>query len=136
MGVPGWDMYGMEIVSMCCDMCCRVKQISIHCSQSQESQPPTTAPMILKTASGQVVPMIHLNGTSRLALLEEYRAADQAIREAISCVQAITVNGRDFHLQDLQAFKLAQAQHQQRLADLDIMLNQIDEIWNAINEQA
>ena len=91
--------------------------------------------MILKTASGQIVPLIHLNGTSRLALLEEYRAADQAIREALSCVQAITVHERDFYLQDLQAFKLAQAQHEARVVDLYSMLNQIDEIWNAINEQ-
>lgn len=54
-----------------------------------------------------LAPTIHLNGTSRESLTEEYQAASDALLAAIAALSAITINGRDYYPQGAAAFQLA-----------------------------
>lgn len=74
-------------------------------------------------------PTIHLNGTSKAALLQEYETAVRAVDAAEKAVAAVTVHGRDYYMQDdtvpMAAYQEARAQHEnllQRLRDVSTAL--------------
>ena len=60
-------------------------------------------------------PRIHSNGTSADVLIAEYRAAADAVRDAIKAVKAVTVHGRDYYTISSDAGEVAYAEHYQRL---------------------
>jgi len=66
-----------------------------------------------------VTPTVHLNGTSRQALLEGYVAAARAVREAMEAVQAAAPNARDYYVQGPAEWGLAQKEHRARLEKLE-----------------
>jgi len=77
------------------------------------------------TATKLVHPTIHTNGTSREALLKDYRAALFAIMRTIDTLHASAPNGRDYYPQGDAAFSTARAQHLARIA---LMVSVSDEL--------
>lgn len=72
-------------------------------------------------------PTVHLNGTSKEALCEDYCAAGTALRVAIDALVACSPHGRDYYVQDGVfpcggAFKRASSEHSARLQALKTVL--------------
>lgn len=44
-------------------------------------------------------PTLHLNGTSKKALVDEYEAAYDAVGRALEALRVVTVHGRDYYVQ-------------------------------------
>ena len=74
-------------------------------------------------------PMVHLNGTSREALLEGYIDCVNAVRHAIEVVQKNAPNARDYDYYFVPGtWAAALAQHETRLAKLESVLAELREI--------
>ena len=78
-------------------------------------------------------PTIHLNGTSRQELLEGYLSAIAALNRAIDEVSLTAPNGRDYYVQDGEAWRRASAEHQHRMQRLNAVREEIMEIAAAIS---
>lgn len=64
------------------------------------------------------IPTIHLNGTSKTDLEQEYTAAYYAIGKAFDALAAATLNGRDYYPQHDGAYYQARAERQVALEQL------------------
>jgi hypothetical protein len=80
------------------------------------------------------VPTIHLNGTSKDALIESLHEAILALDTAIKAVCETAPNGRDYYPQGPAAFTAAQDEHTARLAGLDAVKGQLEDLAAAIYE--
>ncbi len=65
-----------------------------------------------------ILPTIHRNGTSADALLEQARAAGDALREALDALQGAAPNARDYYPQGPDAYRAAEAEHAARIGAL------------------
>jgi len=79
-------------------------------------------------------PTIHLNGTSRAALLDAYTEASAAVRHAIAAVQNAHPNARDYYPQGDSATGEAMAEHMERLRKLQAVREELYTIAEAITE--
>lgn len=72
-------------------------------------------------------PTIHINGTGRDTLEQEYRAAGDALDAAMGALQRCTLHMRDFYiLPDGEArFRKAVAEHQDRIARIRSVYDEI-----------
>lgn len=80
--------------------------------------------------SAQAKPLIHLNGTPASRLLEEYREASQAVREAVAALTETAPNQRDYYPYadgDAQ-WRLAVAEHNGRLVALQAVLKDMQQL--------
>jgi len=82
-------------------------------------------------------PCIHMNGTSQEALVREYEAAWEAVKEAMNVMQKITVNGRDYYPYDSSAtnfdhLRIAEGQHRNRMLRLSSVLLELEALINNI----
>jgi len=71
--------------------------------------------------SDLTLPSIHLNGTGRRMLTEDYTTAYNALQAAIRAFQSIEFNARDYYTQGADAFTRARHQRDvqlQHLADV------------------
>ena len=59
-------------------------------------------------------PTLHLNGTSRAALADDWSAFSSALREAESACERASPNGRDYYPQGGDAIGGATREHQAR----------------------
>lgn len=73
-------------------------------------------------------PTIHLNGTSRQRLLDDLTAAADAMREAHRAVCNASPNARDYYPQGSDAFGAADDEHRARLARLESVLAELNEL--------
>jgi len=64
------------------------------------------------------VPTIHLNGSSADNLYQEYKAAWNSVRAAITALNHCTCNARDFYPQGEAAFPMAKEERTEALANL------------------
>ena len=64
------------------------------------------------------VPTVHLNGTSRAALLHGYTEAIAKIDEAVTAVRAAAPHGRDYYPQGEDAGITAMREHTARVRKL------------------
>lgn len=72
-------------------------------------------------------PTIHLNGTSKGALLEGYCSAADAVRTAITSInEDASPNGRDYYPQGPDAIRVATAEHVRRLDMLQEILTDLE----------
>lgn len=71
-------------------------------------------------------PVVHLNGTSREFLLEQYSEAADALRQAIRTLPA--PHGRDYYPKGDKVWLEANMQHIERLKKLESVLKDIQEI--------
>ena len=64
------------------------------------------------------VPTIHLNGTGKTTLRDEYAAAYHAIDKAIEALASTTLNGRDYYPQPEGAYYQARSERDAALDQL------------------
>ena len=90
-----------------------------------------------KDAPGKPVvsPLIHLNGTSKSSLLEDYDQAREMVRSAIEQVQEIEFNARDYYPQGMEVWDQACAEMKDRLLSLQQVADELLAIMEAIDKQ-
>jgi hypothetical protein len=91
--------------------------------------------LALNSREGLVIPTVHLNGTSKEGLLEQWQTAQQAVTDAVRAVSENGPNARDYYVQDEAAFRLAREQHITRLKMLEIVQSELVTIVEGIDEQ-
>lgn len=78
------------------------------------------------------VPTVHLNGTSRAALVDGYSKAYAALKAARDALAATAPNGRDYYPQGPDAIREATKQHAARMKRLVEVENEIERLGLAI----
>jgi len=76
-----------------------------------------------------IVPYVHLNGTSREALLDQLREAKTAVEAARDAVGSAGPHGRDYYVISATAFDQAQRDHQSRMERLTSVLEELTEMY-------
>lgn len=79
-----------------------------------------------------MIPTIHLNGTSREALVEQVTDACAAVRDAISVLYLASPNGRDYYPQGPTALQQAAEEHRSRVERLGSVLQELEELAEGI----
>jgi hypothetical protein len=80
-----------------------------------------------------MVPTLHLNGTSRVELLNQQLEALQALRLALLTMRAAAPNGRDYYPQGPGALAKAQTEHELRLSHVQEALAGLEALAMAIS---
>lgn len=75
-----------------------------------------------------IKPTINLNGTNAKDLLDQQLNAIWALRTAISTLQDASPNGRDYQTMPRGTIDLAVAGHRERLARLESVMTELEEI--------
>jgi len=81
------------------------------------------------------IPTVHLNGTSYTDLRDGYAAAYDAIDKAISALAQAELNGRDFYMQEPNAYSRARAERKAALDDLWSAYSYVGEMLAGICDQ-
>lgn len=81
------------------------------------------------------VPTIHLNGSGKERLLEDYKAAHRAVALAAEALCATTPHGRDYYVRGDDVIMQALAEHRARQQLLDTVERQLAEIIIGIDGQ-
>jgi hypothetical protein len=74
------------------------------------------------------LPTIHLNGTSKAALLDGYLDAVSAVFAATEALSEAAPNARDYYPQGDDAFKQAQDEHNARMMKLNSVLFELQQL--------
>ena len=84
-----------------------------------------------------IMPIINEKGTPPIELLAQYELAIAAMRSAVSTVAATAPDARDYQAGKRPAEKLAFAQneHRDRLARLQSVMAELEELAEHISEQ-
>jgi hypothetical protein len=82
------------------------------------------------------VPTIHLNGTSKEALIEQLLEAGSAIRVAVEKLNAAWPNGRDYYVQSPRAYAEADSQWNERRKKLLGVMEELAAITERIDDSA
>lgn len=80
------------------------------------------------------LPVIHLNGTSKNALLDAYGEAVDALNTAYAVIKETAPNGRDYYPLGPDALRLATEEHMDRLRRVDAVRVEIEELMTKIDE--
>lgn len=81
-----------------------------------------------------ILPIVHLNGTSREELIRLRCEAGQKIREALAALAEMAPNGRDYYPEPGR-FEKARAQHDLRAAALRHLYDEIEAEYLALDEE-
>jgi hypothetical protein len=79
-----------------------------------------------------MVPTVHLNGTSRDSLLEGYKHAANAVRDAIIALDEAAPHGRDYYPQGKGSIDQAIQEHRERMLKLADVISELEQIAQAI----
>jgi hypothetical protein len=71
-------------------------------------------------------PTIHLNGTGRATLSREYGEVVEKLRAALTALDELTVNGRDYYPQGPDAVQQAIEEHRARYRQVQAVY---DDMW-------
>lgn len=82
--------------------------------------------------SSIIKPLVHLNGTSRASLEEQYLQAIQAVREAQKALTLAYPNGRDYYPLGADASARAMAEHRARVEKLTAVEDELVDIYESI----
>jgi hypothetical protein len=74
------------------------------------------------------LPQVNLNGTSRDALLDQYRDAYRAINDAIDALCKAAPHGRDYQTLPAGSYNVAREEHDARLVKLGSIKAEIEAI--------
>lgn len=85
-------------------------------------------------ATSVIVPIIHLNGTSKQMLLDDLENAYYALNKAYAAIKETGPNGRDYYPVP-GLMEKAVEQHMQRLKAVDAVKDSIAEQMTAISNQ-
>jgi hypothetical protein len=80
-----------------------------------------------------MIPTVHLNGTSRKELVQQYLTAREALRRALDALFLAHPHGRDYYVQGPDALKRAEAEHRARVQKLTEVHDELGDIAEAIN---
>ncbi len=75
-----------------------------------------------------MTPTIHINGTSREQLLDGYLSALEELERAIYKLSLTAPNGRDYYVQDGDAWRVANAEHLERMRALHAVREELSQI--------
>ena len=81
------------------------------------------------------MPTINHKGTSLVELLEQHELAIAGLRSAISTLAAAAPNARDYQTRKLGTFERAQNEHRDRLARLESVMDDLEQLAEHILEQ-
>jgi hypothetical protein len=87
----------------------------------------------MKTQTGLIAPVIHLNGTSSMALLEAVDGARKALIEAQGKLDQAAPHGRDYPEEG--TYDQAAIEHVSRVRRLASIKRELDEVLEALFEQ-
>ena len=85
--------------------------------------------------SDLTLPSIHLNGSGRRMLTEDYTTAYHALQAAIRAFQSVEFNARDYYVQGPDAFTAARAERRAQFAALGNVGAELREIAAHIIDQ-
>lgn len=80
------------------------------------------------------VPIVHLNGTSKSALVDQLHDAHRACLAAVERLTDAAPNGRDYYPLGDAAFKAAREQHADRVRRVQSVAAELYAIWEAIED--
>ena len=80
------------------------------------------------------LPRVHLNGTSRQVLQEQYRAASDALRLAIEGVEGTSPNARDYYVSG-GSYRNAAQEHRSRMERLRSVRAELVVIVDSLEER-
>ena len=80
-------------------------------------------------------PTVHLNGTSRQALLDGYSEAHRLLEEARKAMAETAPNGRDYYPQGPDAIRLATIEHGERMAKIEALMDDLMTLYCAVEAQ-
>jgi len=82
------------------------------------------------------LPTIHVNGSSAQTLAESYQFAATELASALTALENVDLNGRDYYPQGPDAWSQAQREHLERCQNLKKIIEQTQAIaehcWNQI----
>ena len=81
------------------------------------------------------VPTLHLNGTGKTTLRDEYAAAYDAIDKAINALASATLNGRDYYPQPEGAYHQARSERDAAIDQLRQAHQYVGEMLAGICDQ-
>jgi hypothetical protein len=74
------------------------------------------------------LPSVHINGTPKQSLFDDNMTALEAIDAAMLAVQKAAPHGRDYYVQDGEAYKTALAEHTARISKLNTVRRELLQI--------
>ena len=80
-------------------------------------------------------PTVNPNGTSPGELLEQHELAISGLRSAISTLAAAAPNCRDYQIATPDAFASATNEHRDRLARLESVMDELEQLAEHISDQ-
>ncbi len=80
-------------------------------------------------------PTVHLNGTGRAELQEQFSNAYRALGDVMSVIQAAVPNGRDYYVQEPNGFNKAREEHFNRLKVLRDMREEYLELFESCEKE-
>jgi hypothetical protein len=82
-----------------------------------------------------ILPTVHINGTNCNELVRQQLAVVNAGRQLLAALREATPNGRDYYPQGPQALGEAQEQHAARLAFINDLVEQCQDVAVVIMKQ-
>lgn len=77
-------------------------------------------------------PTIHLNGTSKEDLLGQFSSSYTAVKDAVRVLCRNAPYGRDYYPQGIGSYESARDQHNDRVARLEAVANEIEQLGLAV----
>lgn len=81
------------------------------------------------------IPALHLNGTSKGELIRQLSDAAHAVTKAHAALRDGAPHGRDYYVQPLGTFEIAEAQHIERLRKLEAVHQELEAIAVAVSDK-
>lgn len=78
------------------------------------------------------LPTIHLNGTSRAALVDAHYAALVGVQHAIEALADAAPNARDYYVQGPDAYPAARREHEARMHKLADVAHELSALLEAL----
>jgi hypothetical protein len=91
--------------------------------------------LVLEESAKLAVPTVHMNGTSKKELLEQYKNAFTAVTTAVTELCKSSPHARDYYTQKGDQYPVARKQHESRLKRLNSVAAELESIAVAIIEQ-
>lgn len=82
-----------------------------------------------------IFPTVHLNGTSKAGLMEQYQRALEALRQAELALSDASPHARDYYIKGANAENQAITEHQARMRKIEEISAEIEAIVMNIFEQ-
>ena len=79
-----------------------------------------------------MIPVLHLNGTSKNELVNQYENAIIALKEALQVVLKSAPNGRDYYPLGPNAYEVAREQHYARITKINQVIEELSSIAEKI----